>query len=226
MFYDIINHIKTRPRKMARFYFSSSKKAVHQKPFSFITLQSSDCKVSPAGSVTSGSDSSPDCHSTPSVSLRYSQQLRQLFPRNNFAFQSEAKCAPTLVRILIITMGAKHITRRFGTVYTTIGSTYVAHDNLGSHTEEELMTIVTSAKSQAAYTTVTVTDNELKVTTKQLNGYVLDEFSITDKDAVNDGADTSRVLKYVIITASAVALVATGTALVIVIKKKRAKQGN
>ena len=28
-------------------------------------------EVSPAGSVTSGSDSSSDCHSIPSVSLRY-----------------------------------------------------------------------------------------------------------------------------------------------------------
>ncbi|MBQ7389859.1 MAG: hypothetical protein IJW02_01985 [Clostridia bacterium] len=44
--------------------------------------------VSPAGSVTSGSDSPPDCHSTPSVSLRYltqgslpSQSLRDSSPK-------------------------------------------------------------------------------------------------------------------------------------------------
>ena len=45
-------------------------------------LQSSDRKVSPAGSGTSGSDSPPDCHSMPSVSLRYLQQLRQLLRTN------------------------------------------------------------------------------------------------------------------------------------------------
>ena len=34
-------------------------------------------EVSPAGSVTSGSDSPPDCHSTPSVSLRYFEKAEQ-----------------------------------------------------------------------------------------------------------------------------------------------------
>ena len=38
----------------------------------------SQTAFSPAGSVTSGSDSPPDCHSIPSVSLCYLQQLRQL----------------------------------------------------------------------------------------------------------------------------------------------------
>ena len=38
-------------------------------------------QVSPAGSVTSGSDSPADCHSTPSVSLRYPERAKELFAK-------------------------------------------------------------------------------------------------------------------------------------------------
>ena len=38
-------------------------------------------QVSPAGSVTSGSDSPPDCHSTPSDSLRYPERAKELFAK-------------------------------------------------------------------------------------------------------------------------------------------------
>ena len=38
-------------------------------------------QVSPAGSVTSGSDSHLDCHSIPSVSLRYPERAKELFEK-------------------------------------------------------------------------------------------------------------------------------------------------
>ncbi len=66
-----------------------------------------------------------------------------------------------------------------GTVYTTIGSTTLNHDGLGDPNVEECMVAITPDNNQPAYTVVKVTDNNLTMTIKQLNGAVLDEFVIT-----------------------------------------------
>ncbi len=66
-----------------------------------------------------------------------------------------------------------------GTVYTTIGSTTLNHDGLGDPNVEECMVAITPDNNQPAYTVVKVTDNNLTMTIKQLDGAVLDEFVIT-----------------------------------------------
>ena len=50
--------------------------------------------VSPAGSGTSGSDSPPDCHSIPSVSLRYSRMTRWWWLRAEWSFYGSTKPLP------------------------------------------------------------------------------------------------------------------------------------
>ena len=75
------------------------------------------------------------------------------------------------------------IKRGSGVVYVTIGSTTTAHDDFyyGSSTTlvEEMMLVAVSDDQQASYATFDVSANALKVTIKQLNGLVLDEFTIS-----------------------------------------------
>lgn len=74
-----------------------------------------------------------------------------------------------------------------GTIYTTIGSTALNHDGIDdSSNVEEMYNIVIPTAEQAAYTTVEVDEGNLVVTTKQLDGLVLDRFTITDSDIVKD----------------------------------------
>ncbi len=65
-----------------------------------------------------------------------------------------------------------------GTVYTTIGSTTLNHDSMGANTVEECVLMVTPDNHQAAYTVVSVENDRLVMTIKQLNGLVVDEFTI------------------------------------------------
>ena len=67
-----------------------------------------------------------------------------------------------------------------GTVYMTIGSTTTSHDTMGASNTEACQTIITPTSAQAAYTTVSVTENELVLTVKQLDGLVLDTFTIKE----------------------------------------------
>jgi predicted MPP superfamily phosphohydrolase len=66
-----------------------------------------------------------------------------------------------------------------GTIYTTIGSTTLNHDTIGNPNVEECMTILTPHNLQPSYTVVSVKEDKLVMTVKQVNGYVLDEFTIT-----------------------------------------------
>ena len=70
------------------------------------------------------------------------------------------------------------IVRNQGTVYVTVGSTVTTHDSMGNPNMDQLMLIATPEKSQAAYTSVTVSENSLTMTIKQLDGLVLDSFTI------------------------------------------------
>ena len=68
-----------------------------------------------------------------------------------------------------------------GTIYTTIGSTTLNHDGTSDSTNvEEMFNISVPALTQPAYTTVSVNENSLVVTIKQVNGLVLDQFTIYD----------------------------------------------
>lgn len=80
-----------------------------------------------------------------------------------------------------------------GTVYTTIGSTTLNHDSIGDPTVEACLTVITPDNEQAAYTVVSVEDDKLVMTVKQLNGYVLDEFTIlADDGGSNSGAGSNN----------------------------------
>ena len=79
------------------------------------------------------------------------------------------------------------IEKGIGTVYTTIGSTALNHDGANdAKYEEEIGFLATPTPTQSAYTTVTVKNDKIVVTTKQLNGFVLDSFTIEDKNASSD----------------------------------------
>ena len=67
-----------------------------------------------------------------------------------------------------------------GTVYITIGSSSLNHDGIidTSYVEEMFLT-ATTAPQQATYTIVDVKDRDLVVTIKQLNGFIVDQFTIT-----------------------------------------------
>ena len=67
------------------------------------------------------------------------------------------------------------VEKGIGTVYTTIGSTALNHDGANdAKYEEEIGILATPTPTQSAYTTVTVKNDKIVVTTKQINGFVLD----------------------------------------------------
>ena len=66
-----------------------------------------------------------------------------------------------------------------GTVYSTIGATTPSHDAYDDHNIMEYMhTTFTPQQHQPTYTTVSVNAGEIKVTIKQIDGLVVDEFVI------------------------------------------------
>ena len=65
-----------------------------------------------------------------------------------------------------------------GTVYSTIGSTVASHDQYGAGVLENMHTVFTPVNEQPTYTTVSVDDGEIKVTIKQVDGLVVDEYTI------------------------------------------------
>ena len=74
-----------------------------------------------------------------------------------------------------------------GTIYTTIGSCSLNHDGIvDTSYVEEMFLAATSIAQQAVYTIVDVRDGSLTVTTRQLNGLVLDQFTITSAGDASD----------------------------------------
>lgn len=102
-----------------------------------------------------------------------------------------------------------------GTVYTTIGATTLAHDKLLDGIEEKFVSVYTPDSLQPTYTTVTVNDDELKFTIKQINGFVVDQFTITSNDVKTEAGVEPWVIA--VLGLGVVALVVTG----LVIWKKR-----
>jgi len=77
------------------------------------------------------------------------------------------------------------ITQGTGTVYTTIGSTALNHDSMGSINVEECMLIATPNQTQSAYTTITISDDKIVMTVKQINGLILDRFEIVANEELH-----------------------------------------
>ena len=77
-----------------------------------------------------------------------------------------------------------------GTVYTTIGATAYNHDSMGNPNVEECLMIATPSPELAAYTVVTVSDSKIVMTVKQIDGLVLDSFTIEADEENSDNTDT------------------------------------
>ena len=65
-----------------------------------------------------------------------------------------------------------------GTVYTTIGATTPSHDGLGDGILEYMYNVFSPQQHQPTYTTVSVDSGAIKLTIKQIDGLVVDEFVI------------------------------------------------
>ena len=74
------------------------------------------------------------------------------------------------------------IPKGIGTIYTTIGATKGSHTSFTNYTEydETAQLVVTPVKEQPTYTTVSVSGDKLTVTIKQVNGFVVDTFTIDE----------------------------------------------
>ncbi len=82
-----------------------------------------------------------------------------------------------------------------GTVYTTIGATSNNHTKIkDTVTVEECFMVTSPAYEEAAYTTIDVSGEELTLTMKQLNGLVLDKFTITADKEKADHAGEEKVV--------------------------------
>lgn len=89
---------------------------------------------------------------------------------------------------------ADDIPQGMGTVYTTIGSTALNHDGLNDTNHiEEIFSMAIPTPTQSAYTTVSVNNDQLVVTTKQINGLVLDQFTIKADTEEQDRAAAESV---------------------------------
>lgn len=73
------------------------------------------------------------------------------------------------------------VTKGSGTVYMLIGATALNHDRIGDYPNiEEQAVVISNVGEQPTYTVFNVTENSIEVTVKQVNGLVLDEFSIVE----------------------------------------------
>ena len=88
---------------------------------------------------------------------------------------------------IVTKLASDTIQQGTGTIYTTIGSCALNHDGISdiSHVEEMFLAATPTAH-QAAYTIVDIKDGNLVVTTRQLNGLVLDSFTITSSGKIPD----------------------------------------
>ena len=81
-----------------------------------------------------------------------------------------------------------------GTVYMTIGATTPSHDNIiGKTIVEEMATAITPDNTQSTYTVVSIEGNDLVLTTKQVNGLVLDSFVIEGEKDTSEVVNNNNV---------------------------------
>ena len=74
------------------------------------------------------------------------------------------------------------IEKGVGTVYVTIGATTPSHTAMGTSTTEPLQSIVYHDNTQPAYTTVDIKNGKLVLTIRQINGLVIDTFTIQGEE--------------------------------------------
>ncbi|MBR2387176.1 MAG: metallophosphoesterase family protein [Clostridia bacterium] len=80
----------------------------------------------------------------------------------------------------------KVIDKEMGTIYVTIGATTPDHSAIAASTVETLQKLIFSANDQPVYTTVSIKGNKLTFTTRQINGLVLDTFTIKGEGVSDD----------------------------------------
>ena len=127
------------------------------------------------------------------------------------------------------------IPKGVGTVYTTIGSTSRLSNRLEIPDTDELITVYTPHTDQPTYTNVSVDNDRIKVSIKQINGYVIDEFIIgKDTDSENEAMmneviqkeeeekNTRLTLIIIISSTLSVAVAASVTVLILYLRKKKA----
>lgn len=75
------------------------------------------------------------------------------------------------------------VNKGVGTIYTTIGAAKPAHSSFSNYKnyDETASLVVTPTNTQPTYTTVSINDSKIMVTVKQINGFVVDTFTIRDK---------------------------------------------
>lgn len=76
-----------------------------------------------------------------------------------------------------------------GTVYVTIGATTTGHDTVGDYNVECMQTIITPDSAQPVYSLVTVKGTDLIFTIKQIDGLVVDSFTIRGTEDFGAGLD-------------------------------------
>ena len=69
-----------------------------------------------------------------------------------------------------------------GTVYSIVGSTATNHDILKDNLNENYVSVFSPASEMPVYATVDVTKSSLTYTVKQLDGYIVDQFTIFDEE--------------------------------------------
>jgi hypothetical protein len=111
-----------------------------------------------------------ESHGVDLVIQGHSHLVSRTYPMKNGEIVT--KTSPDLIR------------KGTGTVYTTIGSTTYNHDAIASPNVEECMTIVSPHDSIPSYTEVKVDGDRIVMTVRQLDGMVLDEFTILNQPEV------------------------------------------
>jgi hypothetical protein len=84
------------------------------------------------------------------------------------------------------------ITKGEGTVYSIVGSTATNHDELGDGLNKDFVSVFSPANEMPVYATVDVTDDTLTYTVKQLDGFIVDKFTI-EKDTSHRTLDAVGV---------------------------------
>ena len=84
-----------------------------------------------------------------------------------------------------------------GTIYMLVGASAYNHDRFDDYVNsEETAVIVTQEKTQSSYAVFSVTENSITVTVKQLDGLVLDTFTIVDKEEAEEPEDKEVISSY------------------------------
>ena len=76
-----------------------------------------------------------------------------------------------------------------GTVYVTVGATTTGHDSISENNVERMQNIVTPANDQPTYSLVSIKGTDLTFTIKQINGLVVDSFTLRSTEDFGAGLE-------------------------------------